>query len=72
MRTIVLYCLKLHKINLFMELPAGLTVVGLTVVAFGVVGFGFGVVASKSIIRMILFFEFSMCIMIYQKSFGCL
>ena len=67
--------LEATKINLFMELPAGLTVVGLTVVAFGVVGFGFGVVASKSIIRMILFFEFSMCtaiFMIYQKSFGCL
>ena len=39
-----------------MELPAALTVVGLTVVVFGVVGFGFGVVASKSKIRKILFF----------------
>ena len=43
----------LRKINLCLELPAGLSVVCLTVVIFGVVGLGFSVVASKSIIQMI-------------------
>ena len=43
----------LRKINLCLELPAGLSVVCLTVVIFGVVGLGFGVVASKKIIQMI-------------------
>ena len=49
----------LYKINLFMELPAGLSVVGSAVGA----GVGIGVVATKSIVRKLIF-EFCMCIAI--------
>ena len=49
----------LYKINLFMELPAGLSVVGSAVGA----GVGIGVVATKSIVRKLIF-EFCICIAI--------
>ena len=48
----------LYKINLLLELPAGLSVVGLAV---GADGSGVGVVATKSIVRKLVF-EFWMCI----------